>query len=750
MSESTSIVQLFVGLLLSAAGAHASCPIELSPPSVVVKYGDPVSINCSTSETLFEGIGWEATEGAKVLQNVTHLTWTVDRLTDWYISPSCYFNPLENSPIDQCFIIPEVVLYTFPEAITISSNSAFKGVLKEMEEYNFTCDIPNIAPVQSLTVRWYKGDDLLRTETFKNPSKERVNQTSILGFKATRQDSGVTFRCEAHMDLGHEELQFNVSSQDYHIKVHFGPEVQCSGNEFLEGETLEKKCPVAGNPTPFVKWLKDGQPADPTLPLTRENAGQYIIEAEGSSHTRKELQVLVLCECLIQMDQSCYVQKLTLHWSMLPTISPVLLRAFLNLRSSGTKMARRWIFSETLTRRQAGQYIITASNKHSSVNLSVDITVLYPPSQIVELVDSEVDVGSTVWLKCSSTGNPRPKYFWDYYRTDNVMEDNDDGVSRLLIHNVTAFNMGLYTCHAWNDMGNVSETARVTVKGAKQECPIEITPDRMVIEYQGRSQNATCKAISNLSGNVKEIYWQDKQGIKTSTSWSADTYKDWDPRPVCTATFEGIGSCQKRLNFTLYKTPDSVSIRPVNHTGPMVEGKEYQLLCEVQNIAPVQYLTLRWYRGQTEVYNHSFADLTSTSPVQVSSILLVTPTKAENGAQYRCVAELELGPEGPKPPPTVTSEPLNASVYFPPAFLNPEPEVLDLIEGAEITLNCTATGNPAPVYSWQSSHPIPERMEDEAVLTSSSLIPGTYTCTASNTLEKRSKQFIIKAATKGA
>lgn len=85
----------------------------------------------------------------------------------------------------------------------------------------------------------------------------------------------------------------------------------------------------------------------------------------------------------------------------------------------------------------------------------------------------------------------------------------------------------------------------------------------------------------------------------------------------------------------------------------------------------------------------------------------------------------------------------------PPTFLSPEPEVLDLIAGAEITLNCTATGNPTPVYSWQSSNPAQERMEDEAVLTSSSLLPGTYTCTASNTLEKKSKQFIVKAQTKG-
>lgn len=206
----------------------------------------------------------------------------------------------------------------------------------------------------------------------------------------------------------------------------------------------------------------------------------------------------------------------------------------------------------------------------------------------------------------------------------------------------------------------------------------------------------------------------------------------------------------------------------------MVEGKEYQLLCDVQNIAPVQYLTLRWYRGSTEVYNHSFSDLTSSSPVQVSSILVVTPTKAENGAQYRCVAVLELGPEGPQPPPTVTSEPLNASVYcksqssssdtssaqkfeifffsslqVPPMFLNPEPEVLHLQAGDEITLNCTATGNPAPVYSWQSSQPIQGGLENEAAITSNSLLPGTYICTASNTLQKKIKKFTLRLKNKG-
>lgn len=111
------------------------------------------------------------------------------------------------------------------------------------------------------------------------------------------------------------------------------------------------------------------------------------------------------------------------------------------------------------------------------------------------------------------------------------------------------------------------------------------------------------------------------------------------------------------------ETPDSISISLANHTGPMVEGREYQLLCEVQNIAPVQYLTLRWYRGQTEVYNHTFSELSPATPVQVSSTLLINPGRVEDGAPYRCEATLELGPEGPQPPPKVKSEPLSITVH---------------------------------------------------------------------------------------
>lgn len=90
--------------------------------------------------------------------------------------------------------------------------------------------------------------------------------------------------------------------------------------------------------------------------------------------------------------------------------------------------------------------------------------------------------------------------------------------------------------------------------GATQSCPLEISPEQMLIEYQGESQDATCKPTPDgLTNQEGAISWQVQQGIKTnSTSWSADTNNDWDARPVCMGTFTGQGTCQKHLDFTLY------------------------------------------------------------------------------------------------------------------------------------------------------------------------------------------------------
>ncbi len=93
-----------------------------------------------------------------------------------------------------------------------------------------------------------------------------------------------------------------------------------------------------------------------------------------------------------------------------------------------------------------------------------------------------------------------------------------------------------------------------------------------------------------------------------------------------------------------------------------MEGEQYELRCDVHNVAPVQYLTVKWYKGQTLLDQTTFTD-TSETPVNETATVLIRPDRADDGAQYWCEAELDLGAEGPQPHPTNSSEPLNIEVY---------------------------------------------------------------------------------------
>ncbi len=110
------------------------------------------------------------------------------------------------------------------------------------------------------------------------------------------------------------------------------------------------------------------------------------------------------------------------------------------------------------------------------------------------------------------------------------------------------------------------------------------------------------------------------------------------------------------------ETPDSVFISSVDHSGPMTEGEQYTLQCDVHDVAPVQYLTVKWYKGQTLLNQTTFTDTIKT-PVDETVTLLIRPDRADDGAQYRCEAELDLGAEGPQPHPTNSSKPLNVEIY---------------------------------------------------------------------------------------
>lgn len=94
-----------------------------------------------------------------------------------------------------------------------------------------------------------------------------------------------------------------------------------------------------------------------------------------------------------------------------------------------------------------------------------------------------------------------------------------------------------------------------------------------------------------------------------------------------------------------------------DHADPMIEGNNYTLQCDISNVAPVQFLTVNWYKGQVLVESESFDGI--KNPANISTTLKFSPNRNDTKIQFSCEAELKLGPKVEK----VKSDPLNKIVH---------------------------------------------------------------------------------------
>ncbi|XP_038838379.1 vascular cell adhesion protein 1-like [Salvelinus namaycush] len=275
--------------------------------------------------------------------------------------------------------------------------------------------------------------------------------------------------------------------------------------------------------------------------------------------------------------------------------------------------------------------------------------------------------------------------------------------------------------------------------GVCESCSLVVSPAGLVVKY-GAPASANC-----TSDTVTFMGWEPSQGesqvfstrVKELT-WRVDSLTDWNIKPQCFEMSEEGGQCARVLNVTVYKLPDRVSIRYLSHSGPVVEGHQYSLHCVVQNIAPIEHLRVTFFKvstngEQTVLYTQPLNnDIQQRNngirePVNESFSLQFSPTSVDDGAQLCCSAMLDLGPEGPQPPPVMESDRLNINVHFAPEFSCSA----KLQVGAGEGLTCDVRGNPLPSVTW---------LRDGQVLTPPTHLSredaGNYTLMALNRIGK--------------
>ncbi|XP_031690051.1 intercellular adhesion molecule 1 [Oncorhynchus kisutch] len=598
--------RIFLGfpvLLLWMAGglAHAACPLELNPPRLVVRYGDSVSVNCSTSSTDHEGMGWEATFGGTGLEtDVMVVTWTVKNLTDWTIQPKCHITSKDG---EQCLVTFPVILYKTPDRVSISVLN-HSGPMVEGTQYQLQCDIQNIAPLQNLVVKWYKGNKLLDNVIYSNVNKRPENVSATLMISPSRNDDGDQYRCRAELDLGPEGPQPHptVTSEPLNITVHYAPEFLPENNtvEVSAGSDVSLDCSAEGNPPPELRWTNN--------------------TAEGNA-----------IETTVGRLRTLNISRVTAN----------------------------------------ATYNCTVTNRLGSITKQIHVLVDVPPQQHPTMFSTAPSSPGTM---TTLPGTAKPK--------------------------VVTF-------------------------------PLELNSPRVVVRY-GDSVSVKCNTSSTDHDGMG---WEAtfggtsvEQDVNVVT-WTVDNLTDWTIEPKCYINLNDGEQPSIELPVILYKTPDRVSISVLNHSGSMVEGTQYQLQCDIQNITPLQNLVVKWYKGNEPLDIVTYSKV-SKRPEDVSATLMISPSKDDNGTQYRCRAELDLGPEGPQPHPTVTSEPLSITVHYKPCInASRLPVRIPVFRGYPEELVCEAEGYPQPRIKWvyDSANHVSEAGGNLTVFEA-----GLYNCTATN------------------
>ncbi|XP_061536143.1 hemicentin-1-like [Phycodurus eques] len=260
------------------AAERAPCPLTLSPSSLVVRFGDPVKVNCSVPMKGFSLLGWEVTLVAPEPTMDRFLMWRVANMTEWSISPMCYAVSDLEGP---CHRHLPVLVYKPPDGVSLSFAN-HTGPLLEHSQYTLHCTVHNVAPAGHLHVTFYRSQTPLARRHSNVTEKTPVTEVFTLDITARREDDGANYRCEAELQLHTTGRQkpVAVASERVTTAVLFGPQLLCPAKMQVKiGESL--RCEVRGNPEPSVIWLKDGRLVIPPTHSTSAHAGKYTVLATG-------------------------------------------------------------------------------------------------------------------------------------------------------------------------------------------------------------------------------------------------------------------------------------------------------------------------------------------------------------------------------------------------------------------------------------------------------------------------------------
>ncbi|KAM6193100.1 hemicentin-2 [Sarcoramphus papa] len=578
------------------------------------------------------------------------------------------------------------------------------------EDVTLECWVLGVPPPH---IVWYKGEQAVAAFP---PGTQRA----ALRLQAVREEDAGRYVCEA---LGEAGVTFDGTMLDVGSAPHF-PEPL--GDVAVEvGERVSLLCRVEGSPPPQVTWSRqDGKPVTgwhgPRGVSSQLEAAELLIDSASLDD-----QAVYICEAQNEFGKIQAEVKLTVtgHAPEIALASPVV-RALPGqpvslpcvILAGRPFPARRWLKDgqpvapssrysvradgslhvDQASQGDTGRYTCEVTNPLGSHRQDVSLVIHVPPSIELGPVLVTATEGAAIILRCNATGVPPPTVTWAKGTEPISLSPryhlNPDGT--LLIPSPSPGDAGTYFCTATNVAGfssqemqlSVSTKPRISMNGSQALEPVTI------LAVLGQETTLPCEVQGYPPPLV--VWTQESQPLPLATArysvLPSGSLRLAEPQVTdtglytCTAT-NAVGNAS--LTYSLHvQAPPQLLIGDGESHLTAVANDSLRIHCRAMGIPTPQ---IQWLKD-----GHPLGERDGVVVSEDGGTLLITRVGLSHEGLYICQGSSRAG---------VAQAEVQVSVQVPP---NIEPSATDLavLENSTVSLECLASGLPAPDIAWYKEH----------------------------------------------
>ncbi|XP_051663785.1 hemicentin-2 [Manacus candei] len=681
--------------------------VKVGPSPQRFRRGQELHLNCTAGghpppHTTWKRWGWAVEQDERVFRDAEgtlHIKAAVPEDAGNY---SCYAG--STLGWDE-----QVITLEFTEPPTILAVTPSLKVLVG-EDVTLECWVSGAPPPH---IVWYKGEQAMATFP-------AGTQRAILRLQEVREEDAGQFICEALSEAG---VAFDSTQLDVGSAPHF-PE-PLGDMEVTAGESVTLLCHAEGSPPPRVTWSRqDGKPVEgwqgPRGDSSQLEAAKLLIDSASLDD-----QAIYICEAQNEFGKIQAEVKLTVtgHAPEIALASPVVhalpgqpVSLPCVILAGRPLPARRWLkdgqtvapsdhysiradgslHMDQASQGDAGRYTCEVTNALGSHRQDVSLVIHVPPSIELGPVLVTATEGEAVTLRCNATGVPPPTVTWAK-GTEPILlspQYHLDPDGTLLIPSPSPGDAGTYFCTATNAAGfssqemqlSISTKPRISVNGSQGPDPVT------VLAVLGQETTLPCEVQGYPPPLV--VWSRQSQPLPLATTrysvLPSGSLRLAEPRVTdsglytCTAT-NTAGNTS--LTYSLHvQAPPQLWIGDGESHLTAVANTSLRIHCHAMGTPPPQ---IQWLKD-----GHPLGEQDNVVVSEDDGTLLITRVGLGHEGLYACQGSNGAG---------VAQAEVQVLVHVPPN-IEPSPVDLAVPENGTASLECLASGLPAPHITWYKGH----------------------------------------------